>query len=531
MKFGDFFTACYSAIFGAAVLVDAERKNTRLEQWNRAIAFMEEECKLFGNRHAVPAEAEPDDGLSGGEESKLPLSRQVMHALPGRNRVERYLDTDVFLSPEGLPQESRCGHPTKSQVKAAERSVAKLVVGLLLETSKFLKDDVVYRTKPGRISSQDVSHIDHIISKLERRHAYLKSIQHKRKNRTEYGHYLPCYDKGNEVDHHPHAAYRHKEMRGAYDEYRKGRHHFEGFVERVCRLLLLDDSPPNADTFNLLILQLTAMRLFSMVGLVLNSFFECGLMHTVATITVIIKYLRASRNGREFVLFLRRMRGYAGGLGPTISRSDLLKADAQALLNPNLVFLPNQRIAKKAPFNTHVFGAIIEACLEFDLPDEAAKWSREMIGAGFEVDLPILTSMLFACIKTRDWTAGSSLWDAMQAFDLDGYAFLNMLCLCRACERNAEFQRVYQQALDAGFPEVDASAADGTEDASSKLYSIKHGNRILKLHTPKKYGIRAFKHGRPCEHAISTAWSGVAVRDPFRTRLLDEGEAALEDSA
>ncbi|KAI9753789.1 MAG: hypothetical protein M1815_005998 [Lichina confinis] len=526
-RFGDLFTACYSAIFGAAVLADAERKHTRLQQWDRAIAFMEEECKVFENPHTVPAEALPDHDPLRKEEQKLP----VLHrARPGQKRAGRYLDAHVSWSPEGIPLESSYDSPTRSQLRKTERSVAKLVVGLLLETSKVLKDDVVHRTKSGRISSQDIMQIDRTISKLKLTHAYLKSVQHQTRYRMKNGHYLPSYEKNNEANHPSHGGYRHNQMRMAYDEYRKGRHHFEDFVGRVCRLLMLDDSPPSVDTFNLLILQFTAMRLFSMVGLVLNSFFECGLMHTVVTITAIIKYLRASKNGREFVLFLHRMRGYAGGLGPKIAQSDLLKVDVRALLNSNLAFLPNKMVAKRAPFNTHVFGAIIEACLDFDLPDEAAKWSQEMIRAGYEADLPILTSMLYACIKTRDWKTGSSVWDSMQAFELDGIAFLNMLCLCRACGREAEFQRVYRQALNADFQEVDAFSVDKREDASSMLFSVKNGNRILKLRKPKKYGIRAFKHGRPCQHAVSQAWSGVAVREPLRTRLLGEEQAALKGS-
>ncbi|KAI9828137.1 MAG: hypothetical protein M1832_003664 [Thelocarpon impressellum] len=269
--------------------------------------------------------------------------------------------------------------------------------------------------------------------------------------------------------------------------YRQFKHHrengldFELMIAKICYNLLVSTTPPNADTYNILINHLRRLKENTLVRCVLDSYFESRVTPNEVTISSILKFYTVSRDASGFHRFLRLMKGYDGGLGRAKRRTNLETCNSRALEDWRNYRCDGGMVIKKAPRNKEVYGALIHGALIFSGMHTAMDFLWEMIEDGLQANLKLLTSMLQACARTQDWESGQAIWEEMRGLhpehdSLDGRAYFWMLRLCRACGKEDAFQTIYKQAAKRFVERPPAPTR-----RSQYLVDIQNGDRRLAL--------------------------------------------------
>ncbi|KAI9841767.1 MAG: hypothetical protein M1838_003428 [Thelocarpon superellum] len=259
-------------------------------------------------------------------------------------------------------------------------------------------------------------------------------------------------------------------------------------MARICYQLLVSSSPPNTNTYNLLIIYLSRTRENHMVDLVLDSFFESRLVLNDVTTAAMLKHFTATNNVAAFHLLSglvtgvkrRRETGTSVQIRPTSS----------ALIQPGHRDVPLKSgtdaiLVKRNPV---VFGALMAAALKFDGLARAMDLYQQLLRAGWQANMQVWTSILRACRASGDWTTGQMIWQQMDAKATgsegadngeckDGRAFLWMLKLCEATQQWPAFQSIYQEAVASGFVERAVAALDPWQ----ARHCIRQGERALVL--------------------------------------------------
>ncbi|KAI9866853.1 MAG: hypothetical protein M1813_000795 [Trichoglossum hirsutum] len=250
-------------------------------------------------------------------------------------------------------------------------------------------------------------------------------------------------------------------IRKIFEQSTKGRIHLDAVIPEICYNLLTSTTPPNVDTYNILIIYLTRLRWNALVEMVLDSMLETGLTPNKVTISSLIKFYTASNDPDGFNRFLKLMRGLDGGLlYSTWSLSSFPESDWVSARKGQTIWGGRYRmLPDTAPCNTVTFGAAINAALKFGMVKQAQVWYRAMIREGYAPTPPVLTSILRSCAFRREWLSGWKTWLILkEVWELGGspeeypwVAYSWVLKLCRWCNRRTEFEDIFKEALQRGL--------------------------------------------------------------------------------
>ncbi|KAH0562526.1 hypothetical protein GP486_002786 [Trichoglossum hirsutum] len=250
-------------------------------------------------------------------------------------------------------------------------------------------------------------------------------------------------------------------IRKIFEQSIKGYVHLDAVIPEICYNLLISTTPPNVDTYNILIIYLTRLRRNALVEIVLDSMLETGLTLNKVTVSSLIKFYTASNDPDGFNRLLKLMRGLDGGLlHGSWSLSSFPDSDWVNARRGQAIWRGRYRmLSDTAPCSIVTFGAAINAALKFGMVKQAQLWYRSMVREGYAPTPPVLTSILRSCALRREWLSGWKTWLKLkEAWEFGGspeeypwVAYSWVLRLCRWCNRRAEFEDIFKEAVQRGL--------------------------------------------------------------------------------
>ncbi|KAI9787120.1 MAG: hypothetical protein M1839_003355 [Geoglossum umbratile] len=490
LKVGDTFTAFYSAIFATAALVDAKIKGDRRNDLDRMI---EETREDLGTIHETVIRKrdvlDSRTDVQANPDSEAP--RSWAHVLEetglgrslNRTRVEQQFSVGRLSKELG----GDFAHETKKRdVEPGERLPKQC--GSMLGIRERLRTvntagidtstDAVSRTAP-TLSEQKRRNLENSIANLasrllecsirhysvEMRHPSIYDTRTQKANvlhdlkedlillreieRLQVPHRqrrYPCYTPQESPVSLGDVENLNSTIREICRRSITGRIHMDAVIPKICYRLLVATTPPNVDTYNILIIYLTRMRRNKLVDIVLDSMLKTGQIPNEVTISSMIKFYTASGNRDGFSRLVRLMKGHDGGLPHGYQSSPDSDPD-------------DLRQSRPVPHNIVMFGAAINASLKLGTARQAQLWYLEMVREGYTPTPPILTSILQSCALKREWLSGWTTWLTLKEIWQSGtigdnfpwVAYSWMLKLCCWCNRRAEFEHIFKEAVQKGL--------------------------------------------------------------------------------
>ena len=493
LKPGDAFTAFYSAIFATAALADAKIKDDRRREWDDAIGAVKNE--LEQSKHAQPAQRA---STRGQRRDAMPSPTPVISEIPWEQAVRgsaarvlpRHEPHLVTLAQIRQVQASQwqAGVLTNDfyvdddkpftlwQVWRRQKSVAKLVRAIMDDLVKEVeaRDGPLMEKRPTGALSTSSAEMTLTFADMHRR---LRSMVALSRDTSEYPKYMQgTSPTSTELEETNDAIFSH------FAQHRRDGGRFEIIMAHVCYSLLISSTPPNAETYNILMVQLSRLKRHSLMQHVVRSFVESRVKPNAYSISVMLKYFTDIRDEWAFRHLEWLMSGFGGGMGSAMRRFDLvLKRDPRLADRDNHRYLTGM-LVRKAPRNVVTYGALIQAALVFSGVSQATRYLQQMARDGLQANVKILTCILKACVQKRDWATGAAIWRQIKALPgeddaPDGRAYFWMLRLCEECFQPGVFHEVYREAARR-FP---VGAKGDVAPPSQYLPSIKHWGRDERL--------------------------------------------------
>lgn len=182
-------------------------------------------------------------------------------------------------------------------------------------------------------------------------------------------------------------------------------------LARICYNLSASPLPPNLDTYNTLLLGLSAANQTDIVTHVIRSLKQCNLRPNETSIAAILNHYTVTDDAPSFVHFVETMRGKH--LGLALARSDIRITAAS---NGRLV--PKEGDSTKIiqlPYPTpKVFSALIAGVTKFGGFDTALGICKNMGDEGWGLSMSGLAPLLADCADRRDWEAGLIVWQQVK---------------------------------------------------------------------------------------------------------------------
>ena len=505
VRVGDAFTAFYSAIFATAAIADLKAKEDRRQQWDRAIEEAKKDLVIseLVTSSRQPTSIRKDDAFNALPQASTSLDlddilQVAAKELDSCGILHRRLSSEttlggvrrgfgsMHLGPRADAQPSALSY-TNWKISTLECSVAKLVVRMLLHASLVARHQ---RTQAGSLNESSRRRCELMLNLKEMRKRLSFMIA---ASKDPLCPQYPSYSADEQVPSVAEGRAMHNTLRQIFDDHSHNGLRLEQMVTGICYNLLKSNTPPNEDTYNILLINLCRLRQNELVTLVLDSFFESRVTPSPVTITAILKFYTSTHDAVGFQKFVRLMRGEDGGLGSANRRSNLLARESPLLLHHKNHKHHYGMVINKAPLNVEVFGALINGFLKLMGLRQAIYWYRLMVQQGWPANHRVLTSLLRGCVTQRNWETGLTIWTKLTSFcatsrgwgkydetgQPDGRAYYYMLKLCQLCKKGDLFQTLYCEALEQGFPSQNTQVVGPSGIA--KFLRIKSDNGYIVL--------------------------------------------------
>ncbi|KAI9789961.1 MAG: hypothetical protein M1833_002128 [Piccolia ochrophora] len=381
------------------------------------------------------------------------------------------------------------------QLRVQERSVAALVTSLLLKISPGPPGASRTSTTLGKNCSDDEYYA--LVQKLGEVERYMFKNVHS--SAAAGSPQFPCYYSTDREPSREEGIELSRALAGLFAEFNQKRASLETLVAGICFNLLISGTPPNTDTYNLLITHLCRIRQNEMVRRVIQSFLESRVSPNEVTISAIAKFYSVTNDVEGFQKFIAPMRTLPGGagdrdlgtrtgrdrgLGLPLNVRSVKDSTSEMYLKGRKVVYSRGRIILGAPRNEVAMGALIQAAFRFRMIRRATVWWRAMLRRGWQPNLQLLTTVLCTCLREGDWFLGVKVWSMMNSLEeLDAVAYGRMLQLCRKCHQDAAFQCLFREALRLGFPTVSSESAPRTPEG---VITVQNDDEIMVLEYGRK---------------------------------------------
>lgn len=185
-------------------------------------------------------------------------------------------------------------------------------------------------------------------------------------------------------------------------------------LARICYNLSVSPLPPNLDTYNTLLLGLSAADQPDIMTIIIRSLHQCNLRPNETSIAAILNHYTATDDPTSFVHFVQKMRGKHAGLA--LARPGIRITE---VCDGRLV--PHEDDPTKIiqlPYPTpKVFAALISGVTKFGGFDTALDVCKNMGEEGWGLCMSGLDPLLQDCADREDWEAGLSVWEQVQQLE------------------------------------------------------------------------------------------------------------------
>lgn len=473
-------TLWYSGIFAAAATLDAGAKLRRREKWDRAIAEVKEELGkeektgLIGYEMKSVEVAEERDSVlyrpdaldEAFEELEPTFKDQRWPVNTGAPLVARNLAPESIYAKRGRREKVETRQWTRKKLETISLSVDLLQLRIMIALINGGLNDEAANAVPEDYAAN-------LLRTREALHAHKTTLKHDLGRVRLANNQLDDYERTS--PHLPLNAFSMTEtdesgyhtvqtprelniaLQSLLKQHKRQKISTPNLLARICYNLSASSLPPNLDTYNTLLLGLSAAEQPHIVTHVIRSMKQCNLRPNETSITAILNHYTATNDAASFVHFVETMRGKH--LGLALARPDVR---ITAVSNGRLVAKeddPTKII--QLPYPTpKVFAALISGVTKFGGFDTALGVCKNMGEEGWGLCMSGLAPLLQDCADRRDWEAGLSVWDQVQQLkarskrqDPDpvrGHERIPMrvyAAMLRLCLGNGE-KRLYQEVWD-----------------------------------------------------------------------------------
>jgi hypothetical protein len=477
-------TLWYSGIFAAAATLDAGAKVRRRQKWDRAIAEVRQELGKEEEGEGVGLVREEEADNAYVEEDGNAIDHPGPDALedafgevePTFRQPRWPSNTGPPLEPRNLAPESiyaysarRAKRETRDwspkKIETISLSVDLLQLRIMINLINLYVSREAARAVPEEYGA-------HLLRSRDSLHAHKTTLKHDLRRVWEAPSTLEGYERTSkhlplntfssiEAGEKGYRAPRdlNLSLQSLFKEHRRQGITTPALLASICYNLSVSPLPPNLDTFNTLLLGLSAAKQPHIVTHIIRSLHQCHLRPNETSIAAILKHYTATDDADSFVHYFQKMRGKHSGLA--LARSDIR---ITAVSNGRLI--PKEDDPTKIiqlPYPTpKVFAALIAGVTKFGGFDTALGVCKNMGEEGWGLCMSGLDPLLQDCADRKDWEAGLSVWDQVQQLEarsqrmssnreggaeripLQVYAAMLRLCLGRGDLRR--YEDVWQQA-------------------------------------------------------------------------------------
>jgi len=432
-------TLWYSGIFAAAATLDAGAKVRRREKWDRAIAEVRQE---LGKE-----EEEKGAGLVGERKEKadnaLVEEEGLVKYVPGvldeafeelepTFRQPRWpSNTGPPLEPRNLAPESIYAHTGRRARRETRAWSPKKIETISLSVDLLqlrIMIDLINRSLSGEAALEVPKEYGaHLLKSRDSLHTHKTTLKIDLGRVRAAPPTLEGYERTSA--HLPlntfssieagERGYRtprdlNLSLQSLFKEHRRERITTPALLARICYNLSVSPLPPNLDTYNTLLLGLSAAQQPDIVTHVIRSLQQCNLRPNETSIAAILKHYTATYDADAFVHFVQKMRGKHSGLA--LARADI-----------KMTAVSNGRLIRKEddptkivqlPYPTpKVFAALIAGVTKFAGFDTALGVCKNMGEEGWGLCMSGLDPLLQDCADRKDWEAGLIVWEQVQQLE------------------------------------------------------------------------------------------------------------------
>jgi hypothetical protein len=427
-------TLWYSGIFAAAATLDAGAKLRRREKWDRAIAEVKQELGKeekvgLTEDHLKTVEVteeeetvlySPDVLDEAFEELEPTFRDQRWPSNTGPPLVTRNLAPESIYARRGRREKVETRRWSRKKLETISLSVDLMQLRIMIALINGGASDEAAIAVPEDFATN-------LLRTKEALHAHKQTLKHDLGRVRLSNNDLEDYERTSphlplnvfnttEADEDGlHTVHTPRELNIALQsllkQHKRQRISTPTLLARICYNLSASPLPPNLDTYNTLLLGLSAAEQPHIVTHVIRSMKQCNLRPNETSIAAILNHYTVTDDAASFVHFVETMRGKH--LGLALARPDV-----------RITAVSNGRLVPKGddptkiiqlPYPTpKVFAALISGVTKFGGFDTALGVCKNMGEEGWGLCMSGLAPLLQDCADRRDWEAGLSVWDQVQ---------------------------------------------------------------------------------------------------------------------
>ena len=236
-------------------------------------------------------------------------------------------------------------------------------------------------------------------------------------------------------------------------------------MSKLCYNLLATRTPPNIDTYNMLLTRFCILGRNDLVWVVRTSLLESHVRPNEITHITLLRHFTALGKRRLFWQYLERMEGRYKGLALAWPVQNIHPMLRERYLSTGT----NERKAfEKARMNGQVYESLIVGLLRYNDRQAAMHYYRRMISDGWENRIGIWTALLQDCCHRLDWTVGTAVMEKLEKSnkELNTLVFEWLLRLCQCCAQQEFFGQILRNGVRCGA--LPASMLDLPDSAKTK---------------------------------------------------------------
>ncbi|KAI1004697.1 hypothetical protein K3495_g3523 [Podosphaera aphanis] len=440
---GDVFTAFYSTILATAAVADSAAKEKRSREWDKKIA---EAREILSGRENYSTFAGPPEyrlestesissssdvyasnsEISAYDKSRIVSKRRprrqyttpypVAYLLPdydkyhlNRSLRNRQYETSEFTHEEPDPDVPERNISDPNEIRILQKNISNLVENLLAASTFYWSSSTVAETATDPDTLQQLEVMKQRLKTLE-----LSFEQ------------LPLYS-----DESPERAQEQtKELNVIlWNICRVSRIEETSLnlmIAKLCYNLLISATPPNIETYNILLIQFAGLERHDLARSALESFWESGLRPNKRTIELIIKHYKATKDKEGLTDLVKQMRGVSGNLmlicayakdyrlqWPSVEGYrqgskgfDLDSPEIRKHMREHRLYYRSGYLYRKWPRDRHIFDALITAHLELKGLRSATRCFAAAVREGETIKCRTLCALIDKAIERGDFTTG-----------------------------------------------------------------------------------------------------------------------------
>ena len=220
-------------------------------------------------------------------------------------------------------------------------------------------------------------------------------------------------------------------------------------MSKLCYNLLVTRTPPDIDTYNMLLTRFCILGRKDLVWVVRTSLFESHIRPNEITHTTLLRHFAAMGKRRPFWQYLERMEGRQLGLAvarPRPNTHPMLKDRYRT------VGTSGRKALEKGRMNGQVYESLIVGLIRYHDRQAAMHYYRRMVSEGWETRVGIWIAILQDCYHRLDWTVGTAIMEQLEKGNqgFNTLVFEWLLRLCQCCAQQKFFDQILRNGVRCG---------------------------------------------------------------------------------